>query len=427
MSNPTPPSGRLFRDEALANQRTQLLGQIVLTPRISTLWLSLAAALLAAAVVALLLLGSHTRRVTVSGQLMPAGGLIRVHTPQPGVVLEKHVVDGQVVGKGDLLYILSSDRLGDGARELQADIARQVGERKTSLEQEIERSQRVQVQELAALQRRADTLKGESQAIAAQIEQQKTRLQLAQDTHRRYKSLADQDFIAGEELVQKEIDLTEQRSRLRGLERDALGAQRELAQVLQELDSTRLRNANQVAELQREVSNAEQQLTEVEARRRVLITAPEAGRATLVTAEVGQTIDGNQALVTLVPASGELQARLYAPSSSIGFVKSGDTVLLRYQAFPYQKFGQQEGVVETVSTSAVNPSELAGLPTTGLQPGEPVFAIQVRLKSGSILANGELRPLQAGMQLDADILQERRKLYEWILEPVYSVTRRLEP
>jgi membrane fusion protein len=175
------------------------------------------------------------------------------------------------------------------------------------------------------------------------------------------------------------------------------------------------------------VSSTEQQLTEVESRRRVVITAPEAGRTTLVVAEVGQTVDVNQALVTLVPASGELQARLYAPSSSIGFVRAGDAVLLRYQAFPYQKFGQHEGVVDTVSTSAVNPSELAGLPATGLEPGEPVFAIQVKLRSGDILANGETRPLQAGMQLEADILQERRKLYEWMLEPLYSVTRRAAP
>ena len=77
-----PPSERLFRAEALDAQRTQLLGQIVLTPKLSTLWMSLVAALLALAVIALLMLGSHTRRVTVSGQLMPAGGLIRVHTPQ---------------------------------------------------------------------------------------------------------------------------------------------------------------------------------------------------------------------------------------------------------------------------------------------------------------------------------------------------------
>ena len=53
-----------------------------------------------------------------------------------------------------------------------------------------------------------------------------------------------------------------------------------------------------------------------------------------------------------------------------------------------------------------------------------MFAIQVRLKSGTVLANGQARPLQSGMRLEADILQERRKLYEWMLEPLFSVTRR---
>lgn len=425
MTAPSLP--RLFRDEALAAQRTQLLGTIVLTPRVSTLWLSLAAAALALAVVLFMALGSYTRRVTVSGQLLPATGLIRVHTPQAGVVLDKRVSDGQAVAKGDLLYVLSSDRSGEGARELQADIARQVGVRKGSLEQEIERSRQARDEELAGLQRRTDALRAEAGTIDAQIEQQKARVAIAEDTRRRYQGLADQDFIAREALLQKEIDLSEQRSRLRGLERDALVAQRELGEVQQELAATRLRHGSQVAQLEREVSSANQQLTEVEARRRVLITAPEAGRATLVVAEVGQSVEPNQALATLVPAGGELKARLYAPSSAIGFVRPGDKVLLRYQAFPYQKFGQQEGVVETVSTSALGPAERASLPVSGAVPAEPVFAIQVKLAASTLPANGELRPLQAGMQLEADILQERRRLYEWMLEPLLSVTRRIEP
>lgn len=424
-SPPSPPADqRLFRDEALAHQRTQLLGRIVLTPRLSGLWLGLASAALALALIAFLLLGSHTRRVTVSGVLVPAAGLIRVHTPQSGVVLEKRVQDGQQVARGELLYVLSSDRAGAGALEMQADIARQVVERQRSLEQEIARTHNLQADEATELERRAQALDGEAQAIAAQIEQQKTRLKLAEDTHRRYQGLADQDFIAREELLQKEIDLTEQRSRLRGLEREALGVQRELAATRQELGSTRLRGSSQVAQLERSVSETRQQLTEVEGRRRVLITAPEAGRATLVTAGVGQTIDGNQPLMTLVPAGSELQARLYAPSSSVGFVQPGDVVLLRYQAFPYQKFGQHEGVVETVSTSAASPAELAEQSVGELPAGEAVFAIQVRLKSGTVLANGQARPLQSGMRLEADILQERRKLYEWMLEPLFSVTSR---
>jgi membrane fusion protein len=267
-------------------------------------------------------------------------------------------------------------------------------------------------------------LRAERQALAAQMVQQLTRLSLAIDTQRRYKGLADQDYIAGEELRQKEIDVTEQRSRLQGLERETLGVERSLTQMEQEGNDTRLRFDNQIAQLRREISNTDQELTEVESRRRVVITAPEAGRATLVAAEVGQTADSVQPLVTLVPESAPLQARLYAPSSSIGFVQAGDTVLLRYAAFPYQKFGLQQGVVESVSTSALRPSEMAEVSSAGIAPDTSLFAIQVRLKSTHIEANGQARPLQAGMQLEADILQERRKLYEWMLEPLYSLTRR---
>ena len=431
MSAQDRPSERLFRTEAIENQRTQLLGQIILTPRISTLWMSVGAVLMALALLAFLFMGSYTRRVTVSGQLMPAGGLIRVHTPQLGVVIEKHVSNGQTVKKGQLLYVLNSDRPGDGAQNLQADIARQTAERRASLELEVARSRQMQTEETAALRRRGETLKAEVRAIAAQVTQQKIRIQYAEDTRKRYQALADKDYIARDELRQKEIDLSEARSRLQALQRDALTAQRELQQLQQEIDSSQLRFDNQVAQLEREISNTNQQLTEVESRRRVVITAPQEGQATLVSAEVGQTIDSSQALLTLVPAGSELQARLYAPSSSIGFVQPGDAVMLRYQAFPYQKFGQYPGVVTTVSTSSVSPAELASLslggPTTAAAggSGESVYAIQVKLENSTIEASGQTRPLQAGMQLEADILQERRKLYEWVLEPLYGVTKRL--
>ena len=59
--------------------------------------------------------------------------------------------------------------------------------------------------------------------------------------------------------------------------------------------------------------------------------------------------------------------------------------------------------------------------------GEPVYAITVELAGQTINANGQPRPLQAGMRVDADIFQETRKLYEWLLEPLFSVTGRVQP
>lgn len=379
-------------------------------------------AVLGIAVVAFLTLGTYTRRATVTGQLVPSAGVIRVHTPQAGVVLEKNVAEGQLVKKGDVLYVLSSDRQGSGSREIQADIGQQVDERRRSLQAEIERNRQAEAGEISHLERRAATLRSEGQAIQNQIAQQRIRLKLAEDARKRYQGLADQDYIAREQLFQKEAELTEQQSRLQALERDALVSQRELSTTVREIENTRVRYVNQNALLQRSISSTQQELTEVEAKRRVVITAPEAGRATLVAAEVGQAVDGTRALLNLVPADAKLEARLYAPSRTVGFVRPGDTVLLRYQSFPFQKFGQPEGVVTSVSNNAVTSTELAGFQIPDVPPGEPVYAIVVRLKEQNVTAYGKAWPLSAGMRLDADILQETRRLWEWMLEPLYSVT-----
>ena len=359
-------------------------------------------AVLGIAVVAFLTLGTYTRRATVTGQLVPSAGVIRVHTPQAGVVLEKNVAEGQLVKKGDVLYVLSSDRQGSGSREIQADIGQQVDERRRSLQAEIERNRLAEAGEISHLERRAATLRSEGQAIQNQIAQQRIRLKLAEDARKRYQGLADQDYIAREQLFQKEAELTEQQSRLQALERDALVSQRELSTTVREIENTRVRYVNQNALLQRSISSTQQELTEVEAKRRVVITAPEAGRATLVAAEVGQAVDGTRALLNLVPADAKLEARLYAPSRTVGFVRPGDTVLLRYQSFPFQKFGQPEGVVTSVSNNAVTSTELAGFQIPDVPPGEPVYAIVVRLKEQNVTAYGKAWPLSAGMRLDAD-------------------------
>jgi len=318
--------------------------------------------------------------------------------------------------------VLNSDRLGPGARELQADIGQQVDERRRSLEAELARNKGVEAAEIGHLERRAGTLRAEQQSIERQMEQQRIRLKLAEDARKRYQGLADQDYIAREQLFQKEAELSEQQSRLQALERDALVAQRELATTLREIENTRVRYANQNGLLERGVSSAQQELTEVEARRRVVITAPESGRATLVSGEAGQSVDTTRPLLNLVPSDAKLEVRLYAPSRTMGFVRPGDAVLLRYQSFPYQKFGQHEGVVASVSNNAVTSTELAGFQIPDVPPGEPVYAIVVTLKAQNVTAYGKQWPLSAGMRLDADILQETRRLWEWMLEPLYSIT-----
>jgi membrane fusion protein len=394
-------------------------------PRLSTWWWCFAALMILALLAGFVTLGSYTRRSTVAGHLVPVAGMMRVQTPQAGVITERRVVEGQTVRKGDTLYVLNSDRMGSGAREIQQDIGREIEQRRLSMQGEIQRNQKAQNEELVHLNRRTSALQADGQTIARQIEQQRRRVAVAEDLKKRYQSLADQDYVAKEQLIQKELELSEQQSRLQVLERDVQSTQRELAATAREIDSTKSRYANQNSSLKRTISSAQQELTEVEARRRVVVTAPEDGVATLVSGEVGQMADAARALVSIVPAKTSLQARLFAPSRTIGFIRPGDKVLVRYQAYPYQKFGLHEGRVTSISTAAMSSMELAGFSLPDLPVGEPVYGITVDLVSQSVMAYGQAQALQAGQRLDADILQETRKLYEWMLEPLYSITGKM--
>jgi membrane fusion protein len=416
---------QLFRQESLKALQPRLQGEVILVPSLSTWWWCALAVVVVAAIAWFVTQGSYTRRSTVAGHLVPAAGMLRVQTPQAGVIVERKVTEGQVVKKGDVLYVLSSDRASMASREIQLDISREIETRRRSMEGEIARNQKGQSDELTQLNRRAAALKSEAQNIERQLEQQRRRVAVAEDLKKRYQGLADQDYIAREQLIQKEIELSDQQSRLQALERDAIVLQRELASTARDIDSTISRYASQNSGLQRSVSSAQQELTEVEARRRVVVTAPEDGRATLVTGDVGQVADVARALLSIVPAQSNLQVRLFAPSGTVGFIRPGDKVLVRYQAYPYQKFGLHAGKVVAISTAAVPSAELAGFTLPEVPAGEPVYGITVELASQSVMAYGQAQPLQAGQRLEADILQETRKLYEWMLEPLYSITGKM--
>ena len=101
-------------------------------------------------------------------------------------------------------------------------------------------------------------------------------------------------------------------------------------------------------------------------------------------------------------------------------------MLIRYQAYPYQKFGHQQGEVETVAKTALPTHEINGLGNPqGNNSSESLYRVRVKLAAQTVNAYGHPQPLQAGMLLDADVLQEQRRLYEWVLEPLYSLTGKL--
>jgi membrane fusion protein len=411
----------LFRAEAM--QTDKPYGEVILVRPIALSVFLLLALGFVIAVITFLICGHYTNKAHSSGILLPDRGLIKLYAPLPGTLLVCHVHEGQAVQKGEILFELSSDRSSLALGSNETEISNELLSRQQSLESERTNTLSVSVQQQKDLRDRLNRIQEEQLHLASETEATQKKLAIAEHILDRYRQLRSADLISTLELEEKEATPLEQKKALEELERSEVALESERKDLQSQLERIPLQAQVQVAGLERSISEIDGELSEHEVSRRAVVRSPADGTVSAILDKVGITVQPNTALATLVPAPATLQAHLYAPSRTLGFVKTGQKAVLRYQAYPSEKFGQQQGVVAQVSGVALSPKEYSL--RTDREVEEPMYEIIVTLPEQTIMLNGQPHGLQVGMAVDADILLERRRLIDWMLEPILNFRRRL--
>lgn len=415
----------MFRKEVLDARSERLHGAIVLVRPVSSWLLVAVAALVTGCAIAYLVLGSYTKKATAMGTLIPVNGMVRITPSLAGVVSECHVKEGQRIQAGDVLFVLTDERRQINGKHIQAfgEVrTASLEQQRASLHKAKDSSRLLASQTLQGQRSRLEMLHDELSRNFQQIELQRSRVDSAEQILQRHRKLADEKFISVLALQEKEEAVAAQRASLLGLQRQNTELKRSILAIEDEIRQLPARTEQALANIERDLGVLEQEAADLQTRDRYAITAPMEGVVTSITAQVGQPTNG-QPLAVLLPVDAQLEANLYLPSRAIGFIAVGQKVRLRYQAYPYQKFGQYDGEVKQVARSPIQMGELpVSLPTLNQ---EGVYRVTVSLAHQHILAYGDKIQLRPGMVLEADIEQDRRRLIEWILEPLYGIRKYL--
>jgi membrane fusion protein len=340
------------------------------------------------------LLGHYTRRETVAGQLVPSAGLLNVVAPDAGTITRLNVRDGQRVRKGEVLLRLSSEQDSAALGDTHALVGRQLEIQRARLQADLVNQQQLGEQQGDALRSRMALLQGQLTQIAGQLA-----------------------------IQQQEAAVLNAQAQYKTLLRQQLDARQQYDEAQQQLARLPLDEAGKRNDTERQLAALAQSTAQNEMQRAVVLRAPRDGVVSTVLLKEGQMVAAGQPLLSILPAGSSLQAQLLVPSRAIGFIEPGSRVVLRYQAFPYQKFGQQYGRVSDISRSALGVAEVNAL--IGQQAREPLYRIEVKLDSQQVMAYGRPEPVKPGMALEADVLMERRRLIEWVFEPLYGLAHHL--
>ena len=414
---------QLFRPEVFQAKKNRWTGQIVLVRPFSLQFLTFCAVALATVLIAFLIFGSYTNKTTVTGQLLPTTGVVRVYSQDMGIIANQHVMNGDFVKKGDILFTLSTSRNDDNG-SIQARLLAEAELKKLLAEQEIIRKKRVHIAEKTAQENTIHRLQNQMQHIKNQIVAQEKRVAISEKMLGKQRYLAKVDAISELEKNSYENALLELKVGLATYQREADNLAREINVQQSNLKNLPEQQETEISQLERSVSVYQQEILDYQQRSKQTIRATISGYISSINTEIGQQVDANKLLMSIVPKESELLANLYVPSRAIGFVKPNDKVILRYQAYPYQKFGHAEGHVISIAQTALGSQEwtnLGNIFAQTAQVNEPVYLIKVKLNNQHIRVYGTEKKLQIGMVLEADILHENKKLYEWILDPLYQV------
>jgi membrane fusion protein len=358
----------------------------------------------------------------VTGVLAPEQGIVRIIAQQSGVVEAVHAIEGRSVRRDAPLLVLGDGRSAYGQREVGAAVSEQLRERRNALLRQRGQAVATMRAEQASMLDRVTRLAREIEQVDRELATQERRTQLARDGAARSKELEGVGFLSVATAERERDSAFEQEGRLESLRRTRMSLEREHSSTKLEAGLAMTRAQSQLSALDAQAAALEQENLERGLQYHAAIVAPSDGTIATVLVERGQMVTPGTPLLAIIPANSPLEAHLYAPSRSIGFVHAGQHVLLRYLAYPHQKFGMHSASVVAVSRNPMPPADLGFMPADGSR--EPLYRIKARLDAQAIAAYERVEPLQPGMQVEADILLDRRRLIEWVFEPLLGLAGR---
>lgn len=169
----------------------------------------------------------------------------------------------------------------------------------------------------------------------------------------------------------------------------------------------------ELSELEVSIARAKEMLAKAEDQvLRTTIKSPINGVVkALKTHTIGGVVQPGEAIMEIVPESGNLVIEARLNPKDIGFVKEGQKALVKLLTYDYSRFGGLEGAVISISPDS----------HTDPKTGEMYFEVIIRTDRNFLGKSAESFPITAGMEATADILTGRKTVMEYLLKPVAKI------
>ena len=417
----------IFRPQALQHQRQRWNGHALLATPLPLIAVTAGSLLFLAALLWLLIEGRYTRRVSVGGEVITQPHAITLYAPQQGYVSQTLASPGEVVAKDAALYQLNVDR-STRSGEVNSRGAEQIRRQIERIDTIVASLETSKIQTLDNLRQQLAMYRQDRSQARKVADSARVGMGDMLRNMQNYESYLKRGLITKDQSSNQRYLYYQQQYQYQSLYSQSRQDDLQIANIGSQLTTRAAEFDNQIAQYRARRDDLQRQLDETEAKGSLLIKAPAPGRVQSMAVTVGQMVQPGDSLAQLSPATDSAWRLIFwVPSSSVPYVRPGQHVNIRYDAFPYQKFSQFDGLITSVSAVAAAPQEMASYsnppaadPRTGGR-ADTFYKVTVQPERIHFRYRDSQLQLSSGMRAEATLFLERRPLYQWILAPFYDI------
>lgn len=270
---------------------------------------------------------------------------------------------------------------------------------------------------LARAQAELEQRHSEGETAQAVLDKLRSSVLWARRREADYLALVDKGFISGHasqdrtrERIELERDITTQQARLRELEATRQQSVRALAALRADIQRGLFDRETQ-AKHQREQLVAD--ATKAHQRERLTeLRSPVNGTVQqLAVHTAGDIAASGQALMVVVPDAERVTAQVAIANQDMGFVRQGQAVTVKLEAFPFTRHGTLPATVSVLGADAA----------VDERTGQATFPAYLTLERATVMADGREVAITPGMNVVAEIKTGRRRLIDYLLSPVQAL------
>ncbi len=414
-------NNKIYRPEFFEAQRSNDKKSILLKSSFNQHVLLCFSVLLLLMLSLFVIFAEYTRRESLIGVVSPIGGVVSVKTQSSGHIYEHFLSEGDRVSVGQKLFRVKSELYDYKGQGLKEEVLRSIDERiKNKIKSKEKESERID-REVKYHTDEIERLGGEIELIEEIIFLSKRELDISQDFYIKNKKLNDKSFVTDIELKKISMDVLDKKSNYKKNSLELLSLKRQIQKYRSKIDSLGFERDIILNSIEQNIEEIKKEKAEFLFGSNSQTISPVDGTLASVIVDKGHPVSSGQTVLMIIPDGEACYVELYSPSRNIGFIKPGQVVRIKFDAFPYEKFGIQPGTVISVSKTAVSSDMLTNKKLIAEFDNGGYYKVTIKLDKPTITVYGREALLIPGMTAEADIELETRRVYEWIFEPIFRL------